>query len=89
MPLYEYRCPQCGPFDRRRDPEQASAPMPCPTCSASARRVYTVPATTTRKGSLAGAGQRDRALIERAQSGEPRVTSQPAGRRCHRPAHHH
>ena len=89
VPLYEYRCPRCGPFDRRRDPEQASAPLPCPTCSASARRVYTVPATTTRRGPLAGASPSDRARIDRAISGEPTITGQSTGRRLPRPAHHH
>ena len=32
MPLYEYRCPQCGPFDVRRTLEEASTPLSCPTC---------------------------------------------------------
>ncbi len=41
MPLYEYRCPQCGPFDVRRTLEEASTPLSCPTCTAPARRVYT------------------------------------------------
>lgn len=80
MPLYEYRCAQCGPFDVRRDAEQASAPLPCPECSAPARRVYTAPGTRIRTGSLAGAGAADRARVDRALSGEPTVTTRPSGR---------
>jgi putative FmdB family regulatory protein len=89
VPLYEYHCPRCGPFDRRRDHEQATVPMACPTCSAAARRVYTAPATMVRRGPLAGASPGDRARIDRAISGEPTVDAQPGGRRPPRPAHHH
>ena len=80
MPLYEYRCAQCGPFDHRRVTEEANAPLPCPRCGAPARRVYTAPATRTRTGPLAGAGSADRARVDRALSGEPVVTGRPQGR---------
>jgi putative FmdB family regulatory protein len=89
VPLYEYRCPECGAFDVRRDPRQASAPLPCPTCSAPARRVYTAPGTTLRKGALAGAGAADRARIDRALSGEPTVGGPGAGRALPRGRHRH
>ena len=56
MPLYEYRCAQCGPFDHRRVPEEANAPLPCPRCGAPARRVYTAPATPSRSGPRGGGG---------------------------------
>jgi putative FmdB family regulatory protein len=89
MPLYEYRCPLCGPFDLRRDVEQASAPLSCPTCAAPARRVYTAPGTTTRGGSLSGASATDRRRVDRALSGEPVVTGRPRGRRLPTGGHHH
>ncbi len=87
MPLYEYRCAQCGPFDHRRDAEQASTPLTCPRCWAPARRVYTPPAIHKRTGPLAGASAADRARVDRALTGEPTVTTQLGGRPL--PAHSH
>lgn len=87
MPTYEYRCEQCGPFDQRRDAEQANAPLTCPRCWAPARRVYTPPGIHKRTGSLAEAGAAGRARIDRALTGEPTVTTRPRGRPL--PVHGH
>lgn len=45
MPVYEYRCEPCGPFERWRDHRESGEPR-CPECGASARRVYSAPAFT-------------------------------------------
>ena len=87
MPVYEYRCPECGSFDRTCAMDEARQPANCPTCAAPARRAYTVPGTRTRTGPLAGAGRADRALVDRARTGEPTVTGVPSGRRI--PARRH
>lgn len=87
MPLYEYRCEQCGPFEQRRQSEDASRPLPCPRCSATARRVYTPPAGPAR-GIAAAAGAGDRNRIERAHTGEPVLTRAPTGRRLPSSARH-
>jgi putative FmdB family regulatory protein len=89
MPLYEYRCPQCGPFDLRRAVEEASAPLECPTCDAPARRVYSAPGTTSVKGPLSRASAAERARIDRSLSGEPVVTGPARGRRLPTGGHHH
>ena len=89
MPLYEYRCPQCGPFDLRRAVEEASAPLWCPTCDAPARRVYSAPGTATLRGPLSGASGAERARVDRARSGEPVVTGRARGRRFPTGGHHH
>ena len=38
MPIYEYSCPQCGPFTALRPLAQFDLPTPCPSCGASAER---------------------------------------------------
>ena len=43
MPLYEFRCEHCGPFECWRSQSEASAPIACPKCQAVAIRVYTTP----------------------------------------------
>ena len=89
MPLYTYRCTDCGPFDSRRGVDEAALPLPCPTCAGPARRVYTAPGLRSRSGPLAGAGAADRALVDRALTGEPTVTSRPTGRRLPGGTHRH
>jgi len=45
MPLYEYDCPSCGPFDQLRPLSVSSEPCDCPECGTSSTRVIlTVPA---------------------------------------------
>lgn len=89
MPLYEYRCDDCGPFDLRRAFEHAVQPASCPACSSPARRVYTSPGTRSRSGPFAGASTADRALLDRARSGAPTVTTSRSGRRLPTRPHRH
>ncbi|WP_448616741.1 FmdB family zinc ribbon protein [Modestobacter sp. URMC 112] len=90
MPLYEFRCARCGPFDVHRAMQDASATAPCPSCRQPATRSYAVGVGRPSGGALRDAGRADRALVERAYSGEPVVTGPPSGRRLPRPgAHRH
>ncbi|MER3404810.1 MAG: hypothetical protein C4289_06300, partial [Chloroflexota bacterium] len=43
MPLYEFVCENCGPFEERRPYSAASSPAWCPRCQSPARRSYTPP----------------------------------------------
>ena len=43
MPLYEFVCENCGPFEERRPYSAASSPAWCPHCQSPARRSYTPP----------------------------------------------
>ena len=88
MPVYEYRCQPCGPFDQRRGVAEATAPASCPTCAQPAARAYTPPGGRRAGGVLTGAGRSERARIDRARSGEPTVTGPPTGRRRSTPHAH-
>jgi putative FmdB family regulatory protein len=44
MPTYGFRCASCGEFDLVRPMSAASAAAGCPTCGATAPRVYGAPA---------------------------------------------
>lgn len=39
MPVYEYACPHCGPFEELRPMAEFQVPQPCPSCGAPAPRV--------------------------------------------------
>ena len=89
MPLYEFRCRSCGPFDLRREMQDTAAPARCPSCHEPATRVYSVAAWRPSSGPLRDATKADRARVERARSGEPLLTGPPSGRRFPRPGGHH
>lgn len=89
MPRYEYRCDSCGPFDEHRSMDRATAPAPCPDCSAPARRAYTAPGGRSRTGILGAASGSDRARIDRARSGQPMRTGAPSGPRLPSGPHAH
>lgn len=90
MPLYEFRCPQCGPFDRWLGFDETKDDLTCPTCTRPAPRVFTAPGVRTTGGPLASVSRGDRARYDRARTGEPTVTGPPSGRRLrHQHRHHH
>ena len=89
MPVYEYRCDDCGPFDQLRNAADATSPLQCPACSRPARRAYTAFGARARAGALGAAGRADRGRIDRALSGEPARTGLPTGRRLPASPHSH
>ena len=88
MPLYEFRCPDCGPFDLRCAMQDAVATTPCPSCAQPARRCYDVGVARRSANPLRDAGRADRARADRAVTGEPVLTGPPSGRRLPRAAGH-
>jgi putative FmdB family regulatory protein len=73
MPLYEFLCPTCGPFDQLRPFSEASAPAHCPNCGAAATRVITAPNLRRTPPALRAA-----LLREEKSRYEPEVVQRPA-----------
>jgi putative FmdB family regulatory protein len=44
MPVYSYSCVVCGGFDLVRPMAESEAPVTCPDCGGSGRRVFGAPA---------------------------------------------
>ncbi|WP_404788826.1 FmdB family zinc ribbon protein [Altericista sp. CCNU0014] len=44
MPLYEFRCDDCGVFDAWRAIAERSTPASCPSCEEPSRRIFSAPA---------------------------------------------
>lgn len=40
MPVYEFRCEACGPFDAHHAMAQVPRAQQCPACGADSRRVF-------------------------------------------------
>jgi putative FmdB family regulatory protein len=67
MPLYEFRCPECGIFDQWRSMADRSKPAPCPTCQISAQRIISIPNV-----SLNGALR-----LKKTENPEPQLVKKP------------
>jgi putative FmdB family regulatory protein len=58
MPVYVFRCHDCGSFELSRPMAEVGAAAYCPTCLGEARRVFTPPDLTQAQHSdAAGAGK--------------------------------
>lgn len=68
MPLYEFCCQTCGPFDQWRSLNEASLPLFCSSCQAIAKRIYSAPGLIMTPYAL-------RRRVE--QSAEPKVVKRP------------
>lgn len=77
MPIYEYRCPECGDFEVLLGMGAATRESDCPACGSTARRLMSAPG-------LSRAGTAAARLIEstEATAAEPDVvTAIPPGSR--------
>ncbi len=43
MPIYDYCCDPCGPFEARRPMSESRAPVPCERCGVPAPRIVSAP----------------------------------------------
>lgn len=79
MPLYDYACPACGPFEAAAPMTAHAAPQPCPACDAAAPRVLlTAPAVS----GLSAARRAAYATNERSADSPKRLSGHGAGCSC-------
>jgi putative FmdB family regulatory protein len=64
MPLYEFECRACGPFEASRPIELSSSPLRCPSCQRRAPRILS--AVAIGRGARAPAGAEPRRMVKRA-----------------------
>ncbi|WP_166395420.1 FmdB family zinc ribbon protein [Rubrobacter marinus] len=67
MPLYEFCCEACGPFEKFLSFGEAGGSRGCPACGAEAPRVYSMPGVV----SVSAAERKARLINERGS--EPKV----------------
>ena len=71
MPMYQYHCESCGPFDLMIPMAKAREPASCPSCAALSRRDIAAPYLGTRSRNTIVVGDRN----ERARN-EPRHSNE-------------
>ena len=86
MPVYEFLCRECGPFEQRRSFAEAGDPMRCPSCGEATRRVYSIPATKNVPAAFSKAMHRAEKSAD-----QPEVVRRPSGGTRYHPGHggHH
>lgn len=84
MPLYDYECDRCGPFEVWHKMSETSAPRTCPECEAIAARIFTAPNISLGSGSLMKkVGSSEPRLVKR--QGEPAKSKNQSTRSGTRP----
>jgi putative FmdB family regulatory protein len=74
VPTYTFRCPGCGPFDRRLPMSAITDSTACPDCGGDARRGVTAPALNA-----GGTAHTVAAAHERSAHAPGVVSSVPSG----------
>ena len=50
MPIYDYRCPQCGDFRASRPMAESAAAVACPACGRASARCLSAPFVVSKGG---------------------------------------
>jgi len=74
VPIYEFLCRECGPFEQQCSLTESSGSTTCPSCGEAAKRVYHMPATRKMSAALSNAMNR----VEKSTH-EPEVVRRPEG----------
>lgn len=69
MPIYEFRCNDCGEFEELRSLAASSAPANCPQCGEVAPKIFSAPNINLNSGSLSSIA---------SNSQEPRLVKREA-----------
>lgn len=82
MPLYEFKCDQCGVFDQWRSMAESGQPAHCPSCEEPAKRLFSAPMLLTGSLRLSKKANPEPRLVQRpdAEPIHPKVQSHPGGR---------
>ena len=71
MPLYEYRCRNCGEFEAWRTMAQYNAPADCPECDRPATKIFSAPNINLNSGSLSKIGKTSEPRLVKQERREP------------------
>ena len=82
MPLYEFKCQECGVFDQWRSLAESSDPAHCPTCWEPARRLFSAPMLLSSSLRLSKKANPEPQLMQRVEREPvaPKVQSHAEGR---------
>jgi putative FmdB family regulatory protein len=80
MPLYEFKCKDCGLFDQWRTLAEYRAIAHCPTCEEPAQRIFSPPALLSGSLRLKQVNPEPQLVKRNREPEPPRVTHHMGGR---------
>lgn len=83
MPLYDYRCQNCGDFEAWRKLADLDTPMVCPDCDADVQRLFSPPNINLNSGRFVTASKasQEPRLLKRERAGsQPKNQSSTCAR---------
>ena len=81
MPLYDYKCANCGPFDVWRKMAEVRTPLACPECGVIATRVFTAPNISLNTSISRVSNSVEPRLVQRQEAPATPVPQSPKGGR--------
>jgi putative FmdB family regulatory protein len=73
MPLYEFRCNECGVFDVWRSMSESSTPAHCPECTKPGQRIFSPVMTLSRTISIKKQSSEPKLIERDREPTTPRV----------------
>jgi putative FmdB family regulatory protein len=82
MPLYEYKCSECGVFDEWKTIAEYNKPANCPTCQKQATRLFSPPMLLNSSLRLSKKANPEPQLIQKSgiEPNKSKLSSHPEGR---------
>jgi putative FmdB family regulatory protein len=80
MPLYEYRCADCGVFEEWRSIAEVKLPAHCPTCQQPGKRIFSPPVVLNGRLRLRQESSEPQLIQRNLEPKEQRVKSHSGGR---------
>jgi putative FmdB family regulatory protein len=80
MPLYEFKCDDCGIFEEWRSLAESSTPAQCPACQGASKRIFSAPALLSGSLRLKRENREPQLVRRDLESKQPRVKSHTEGR---------
>lgn len=82
MPLYEFKCDDCGVFDQWRSMSDSAQPAHCPTCQQPGKRLFSAPMLLSGSLRLNKQANPEPQLVQRSQAEPiaPKARSHAEGR---------
>jgi putative FmdB family regulatory protein len=91
MPIYQFYCENCGPFEQRRSFQEAGQPLECSRCGDPAMRVFTPPSLYKTSAATRIAHARNEKSAHEPRVEHRAVSEEPSStpHLHHHPAHQH
>jgi putative FmdB family regulatory protein len=80
MPLYQFKCDDCGTFEEWRSLAKSSDPAYCPSCQELSKRIFSPPTILSSSLRLKRENREPQLVQRQVEPKQPRVSTHTGGR---------